>query len=121
MQFELTSKGNFQIIKVLEDLVFQYNPFKFSHLVADFIAQGKTSVALAFTPETYASNKLLRVTMLCAKMMQESNGKLAVVCGDESTCETFEILNLARKDCLIVTQSVDDLVPAENAAPAVAQ
>lgn len=111
MLIENYTKGNYLVLKVMEDLTINHNPSTLKQIVAEYITQGKTHIAFSFTPKTFFTSRLISVITACSQMLKENKGKLAIIITHENMLETLNILNMVHNN-LFITVENEDLLPS---------
>jgi anti-anti-sigma factor len=109
MLFETETCGTYTIIRIQEDITLHHNPSNLKKVIEELVATGVVRIALAFTPGTYPSSRLIAVLATSREMLKRSNGDLAIIAPSEKMVDTFSILNLAHNGYFTIVDSEEQL------------
>jgi hypothetical protein len=114
MLLDIHKRGQYGVVRVLEDLTINTDPGRLRKIVEDYVAKGTFNVAFSFTPSTFPSSRLMAILVSSREILKRHEGVLAIISPNEKMIDTFNVLNLAHGDYFLLIDSEEELDPFKS-------
>jgi anti-anti-sigma factor len=107
MRIEVYTHGIYRVLKISDKLVIsQLEELRI--LIAGYVAQGETHIAVNFTDASYLYSGAIAALVSCYKLLSDKNGELCIL---EPKPEMMELLNQIGIDSLIKIYASENNLP----------
>jgi anti-anti-sigma factor len=94
MKIDIHSHGEYQVLKIEEDLQVISDLSEFKFLIEGYLKRGRRFVAVGFTTASYIYSGALAVLIDCYKKMTKEGGDLCVIEPNQEMLGVFNVLNI---------------------------
>ncbi len=94
MNIESSYHNGYRILAIKDNLGIYTNIDDLVDTVEQVVEKDETSVALSFTDESFLYSDSIRVILQCFELINDKDGKLAIVEPNEQILSTFNVLEL---------------------------
>ncbi|MBD3344721.1 MAG: hypothetical protein GF401_06630 [Chitinivibrionales bacterium] len=95
MNVSISSIKGYQLVRIEEDLNSETDMESLESIIIDSINEGRTKVALSFTPSSFLYGKPLRYLIRFSKEIEKSGGHLAIIEPSKNLRDMLETLDFA--------------------------
>ncbi|MBD3343905.1 MAG: hypothetical protein GF401_02445 [Chitinivibrionales bacterium] len=118
MRIDIFHKGDYHILKVLENVGPDTDLSKLKFLVEELVEKGKSHIVVSFAPNSFLSSNSIAVLIGCVKVLKENGGTLSVIGLAKSMVHIMRVLNVQAN--IIRTYDTeelfyDDIMPEDMA------
>ncbi|MBD3391267.1 MAG: hypothetical protein GF418_04355 [Chitinivibrionales bacterium] len=107
MLFQPAYESGYHILRILQNSFTEGDVEALKKQIDDYIDDGKSRIALSFTPDSYPYSKLLTLLTQCDRLVKERGGKLIIIHPNPDFHEIIEQTKLT--SVLEVYSSEDDV------------
>jgi anti-anti-sigma regulatory factor len=107
MNIQTCTKGHFWVFRFIEDVGLTSDLSVLSHMTEEKIKEGITSIAIAFTKESYLYTRSIATLIFCFELIKERGGRLALVEPNKSITDILRIIDLQK--FVLVCMSEEEL------------
>lgn len=107
MDIEQHYRNGYLILRVMEDLTLRSDISELRDIISTKLAEGTVRFAIAFTSRSFLFSRYITVLIQCHKMIQDHNGRLAIIQANDHVLQTLNIIGLDR--FLEICSSEEDL------------
>ncbi len=98
MDIEIYKKGNYQVLRLKEDVGLSTDLEELRTVIEHQIAQGNSRIAIVFTQQSYLYTRSIAVLISCSEIIKDAGGHLAII---EPNSDITDILSVIDFDKMI--------------------
>jgi anti-anti-sigma factor len=98
MDIDIYKKGNYQLLRLKEDVGLNTDLSELKAVIEQQLSQGVSNIAVAFTQQSYLYTKSIAVLISCSEIIKDAGGHLAII---EANKDILDILSVIDFDKVI--------------------
>jgi anti-anti-sigma regulatory factor len=108
MLFQPGYESGYYVLRILQDSFTEGDVEALKKQIEDYLDEGKTKIALTFTPDSYPYSKLLTLLTQCHRLAAERGGKLVIV---HPNPDFHEIIEQTKLGNVLEVYTSEDEIP----------
>jgi anti-anti-sigma regulatory factor len=104
MNIDIYKKGKYQVLRLKEDVGLNTDLGELKSAIEYQLSHCATSIALAFTQQSYLYTKSIAVLISCSEIIKDAGGHLAII---EANRDIMDILSVIDFDKMISMYSTE--------------
>ena len=113
MLVESTAVHGFQVLRIKDDLSVNSDISEIKPIVHEYLQQGITKIALAFSRDSYLYTRSIAVLVQCLEMINERKGVLAIFQPNEDILDMLAAISFDTR--VLIALSENDLAVKSEA------
>ncbi len=105
MEIEFSSKNDFYIIRLKNDLRFDANITELKDIVAVKIEEGHANIAISLTPDSHLSSMSIGTVLQCFKLVNDTGGQFALIHPNDEDQDLLDTLGFS---CMIAIHDSEE-------------
>jgi anti-anti-sigma factor len=94
MKIDIYTRGQYQVIKIIEDLKVVSELSELQFLIEGYLKQGKRNIAVCFSDSSYIYSGAIAILISCYKIIKEQGGDLCILEPNADILAILTFLNI---------------------------